>query len=129
MKNRIKNCFLIGSKAFAELFLQTHHSPSLPLLPGANSIISLTMSLAYKHPLSFSFPIYLSPFHVSFHSPCPSITLSSFFNPYSQPLSIAEHLNSFCTPTYCFVVACICHSLLFHPLIFLVSVQFQIHVV
>lgn len=32
-KQIIKNNLLMGSWAFAELFLQTHQSPSLPLLP------------------------------------------------------------------------------------------------
>ena len=79
MKNRIKNTLLIGSKAFPELFLQTHHSPSLPLLPGANSIIPLTMSSSYEHPLSLAssafslshmafLPLLLSPSLPSNHS-------------------------------------------------------------
>lgn len=79
MKNWIKNSLLIGSKAFAELFFQTHHSPSLPLLPGANSIISLTMSYSYEHPLSFSFMSLLLFLPPSL-SPCPPITPSSLFS-------------------------------------------------
>lgn len=62
MKNRIKNSLLIGSKAFAEPFLQIHHSPSLPLLLGANSIIFYTVSHPYEHPLAFPSASFSLPF-------------------------------------------------------------------
>lgn len=109
MKNRIKNSRLIGSKAFAELFLQTHHSPSLPLLPGANSIISLTTSSSYEHPL--------------LSSPAFSLSFSSSFLPLSLPLhhsilplfhSQTVDLNSFCKPP-CLISSCISLSLPSHP--------------
>lgn len=69
-KAESKTHFLIGSRAFAELFLQTHHFPSLPLLPGANFIISSLLLLHFNkqslfpslHFLSFiSVPPFLSP--------------------------------------------------------------------
>lgn len=53
-KAESKTHFLIGSRAFAELFLQTHHFPSLPLLSGANFIISSLLLLHFnKQSLSF----------------------------------------------------------------------------
>lgn len=52
MKTRIKNRLLIESRAFAELYLQTHHFPSLPLLLGANFIFSLTVSPKTQSPLT-----------------------------------------------------------------------------
>ena len=79
MKNIIKNSLLIGSKAFAELFLQNSSLPSSTFAPGASSIISLTTSLTYEHPLSFSSFLIFSPlFHFfppvlpSFHSLLPT---------------------------------------------------------
>lgn len=106
MKNRIKNSLLIGSEAFAELFFQTHHSPFLPLLSGANSIICLTMSDAYGHPLSFSFLFFSL-------SPCLFIT----------PFSSCYYSQTVTPKPFCFsprvFFPCISVSLPPHPAVFL----------
>lgn len=74
-KAESKTHFLIGSRAFAELFLQTHHFPSLPLLSGANFIIS-SLLLLHFNSLSFLLFIFSLLFlFLPFYPPPPLVTL------------------------------------------------------
>ncbi len=126
MKNRIKNSLLIGSKASAELFLQTHHSPSLPLLPGANSIISLLcLTLIKTHSAFPSF--FFSLFHAFSLIPPPlSFPALHSLRPHSFHF-LTVSLDFFCSPLFIFLMH---FSLIaFPPLCLSVSLcLFQIHV-
>lgn len=123
IKNRIKNSRLIESKALAEPFLQTHQFPSLPLLPNANSIISLTTS-PYKHPVSIFFPSFSCSFMSSLPliSPSlnslPSLCLLFFF----QPATVCN-LYPF-SSSLCLILSGISCSLSFHTISYSFSLKF-----
>lgn len=91
-KSRIKNIFFDWIRGLAELFLQTHHFPSLPLLPGVNLIISSLLLLHFNKQSLFS-SVHFSPFFPCYSSHLVFITKQSLL--FSTVL-----VNSFLVPSF-----------------------------